>query len=72
MTFSTQSFNVLSGSSGFKINVLGHVLVDENVLFALDNNGVRDNVTPDGPQGDRGRIRQQKIFGGSFDRIFTA
>lgn len=46
VTFSTQSFNVLSGSTGFKLNVLGRLLVDVNVLFALDDNGVRDKVTP--------------------------
>jgi hypothetical protein len=46
VTFTTESFNVLNGSLGFKINALGRLLVDVNILFALDDNGVRDKVTP--------------------------
>lgn len=46
VAFSTESFNMLNGAVGFKINALGRLLVDVNVLFALDNNGVRDKVTP--------------------------
>ena len=46
VTFSTQSFNLLNGSLGAKINAIGRVLLDVNVLFALDNHGVRDKVTP--------------------------
>jgi hypothetical protein len=46
VTFSTQSFNMLSGALGFKINALGRLLMDVNVLFALDDHGVRDKVTP--------------------------
>jgi len=46
VTFSPQSFNILSGSLGAKINVIGRALLDVNVLFALDNHGVRDKVTP--------------------------
>lgn len=44
--FSTQSFNALSGSVGFKINAFQRLLLDANLLFALDNHGVRDRVTP--------------------------
>jgi hypothetical protein len=42
----TQSFNLLNGSLGVKINAIGRVLLDANVLFALDNHGIRDKVTP--------------------------
>ncbi|HVH26797.1 MAG TPA: hypothetical protein VM818_08560 [Vicinamibacterales bacterium] len=46
VVFSTESFNQLSGATGFKVNPFGRVLVDVNILFALDDNGVRDRVTP--------------------------
>jgi hypothetical protein len=46
VTFSTRSFNILNGSLGAKINAIGRVLLDVNVLFALDDHGVRDRVTP--------------------------
>jgi hypothetical protein len=36
----------LSGSIGAKVNVFGHLLVDANVLFSIDSNGVRDKITP--------------------------
>jgi hypothetical protein len=44
--FSQSSFNTLSGSLGFKINIVDRLLFDANLLFALDNHGVRDKVTP--------------------------
>jgi len=44
--FSQASFNTLSGSLGFKINVVDRLLFDANLLFALDAHGVRDKVTP--------------------------
>ncbi len=44
--FAKQSFNNLSGAVGFKINVLNRLLLDGNLLFALDHRGVRDKVTP--------------------------
>jgi hypothetical protein len=44
--FSRASFNTLSGSLGFKVNVFNRLLIDANLLFALDNHGVRDKVTP--------------------------
>jgi hypothetical protein len=46
IVFSRVSFNALSGAVGLKINVLGRLLLDANLLFALDDHGVRDKVTP--------------------------
>lgn len=39
-------FNVTDGSAGLKINAGGRLLLDVNVLFKLDNGGLRDKVTP--------------------------
>jgi outer membrane putative beta-barrel porin/alpha-amylase len=44
--FSRESFNAFSGSVGLKVNVAGRLLLDTNLLFALDDNGVRDRVVP--------------------------
>jgi hypothetical protein len=44
--FSQESFNLLSGATGIKINALGRLLVTGNLLFALDDHGVRARVTP--------------------------
>jgi hypothetical protein len=44
--FVTESYNRASGSAGLKINPAGRLLIDVNVLFALDNAGLRDKVTP--------------------------
>jgi hypothetical protein len=46
IAFVNGSFNVDNASVGFKINAGGSVLVDFNVLFKLDNGGLRDKVTP--------------------------
>jgi hypothetical protein len=46
ITFSRESFNALSGAFGFKANLRGRLLVDFNLLFKLDEHGVRDKVTP--------------------------
>jgi len=46
IVFSRDSFNALSGSFGVKANVLQRLLLDVNVLFKLDEHGVRDKVTP--------------------------
>jgi hypothetical protein len=46
ITFARQSFNALSGSIGVKINLFDRLLLDGNLLFALDDNGLRDRVTP--------------------------
>lgn len=44
--FARQSFNALNGSMGLKVNVKGRLLLDGNLLFALDDHGVRDRVVP--------------------------
>ena len=46
IAFEKASFNALSGSLGLKANLWGRVLLDLNLLFALDSHGVRDKVTP--------------------------
>ena len=40
------NFNVTSGAAGVKVNAGGRLLLDFNVLFKLDNSGLRDKVTP--------------------------
>ena len=44
--FVEDSYNLLSGAVGFKLNVVESLLVDVNLLFNLDNNGLRDKITP--------------------------
>ena len=46
ITFHRDTFNLLSGSMGAKINLAGRVLAEANLLFALDGHGLRDRVTP--------------------------
>jgi hypothetical protein len=46
ITFQRDTFNLLNGAIGTKINVAGRVLAEVNVLFALDDHGLRDRVTP--------------------------
>ena len=46
IAFSRQSFSEHSGAIGVKVNVFKGLLIDANLLFALDDNGVRDKVTP--------------------------
>jgi len=46
VTFFRDSFQMLSGSIGAKVNVFGRLLVDANLLFSLDDHGVRDKITP--------------------------
>lgn len=46
IAFSRESFNALNGSIGLKVNVIGRLLLDGNLLFALDDHGVRDRVVP--------------------------
>jgi hypothetical protein len=46
VTFTEESYNLLSGAAGFKLNVVENLLVDVNLLFNLDNNGLRDKITP--------------------------
>jgi hypothetical protein len=40
------NFNVTNGAAGIKVNAGGKLLLDFNVLFKLDNPGLRDKVTP--------------------------
>jgi len=44
--FTTDSFSAWSGAAGLKFNPFGQVLVDVNLLFKLDERGLRDKVTP--------------------------
>ncbi len=44
--FARDSFNALSGAIGLKANVAGRLLLDVNLLFKLDEHGLRDKVTP--------------------------
>jgi hypothetical protein len=44
--FVTESYSLASGAAGFKLNPFGRLLVDFNVLFKLDEAGLRDKVTP--------------------------
>lgn len=44
--FSEESYNLLSGAVGFKLNVVESLLIDMNILFNLDDNGLRDKITP--------------------------
>jgi hypothetical protein len=46
ISFLTKSENELSGSVGLRFNPTGRVLIDANVLFALDEHGLRDKFTP--------------------------
>jgi hypothetical protein len=46
VSFTTESYNLLSGAVGFKLNVVESLLVDVNLLFNLDSNGLRDKITP--------------------------
>lgn len=46
IVFGRDSYNALSGAIGMKANVFSRVLVDFNLLFKLDENGLRDKVTP--------------------------
>jgi hypothetical protein len=44
--FQTGSFNLIDGAVGVKINPRGSLLVDFNVLFKLNDSGLRDKLTP--------------------------
>jgi hypothetical protein len=44
--FVTESYNIANGSAGLKFNPAGRLLIDLNVLFKLDNSGLRDSLTP--------------------------
>ncbi len=44
--FRIDSFNELNGAVGIKTNIAGRLLVNFNLRFKLDDNGLRDKVTP--------------------------
>ena len=46
VAFVNESYNQLSGAVGFKLNVVQSLLIDVNLLFNLDDNGLRDKITP--------------------------
>jgi hypothetical protein len=46
ITFGMDSYNVTSGAIGVKVNVVDRLLAQFNVLFSLDQHGLRDKVTP--------------------------
>ena len=46
VSFTRQSFNVTSGSAGFKARVLGNMLLHANLLFRLNEAGLHSTVTP--------------------------
>jgi hypothetical protein len=46
ISFTHDSFNSLSGTAGVKAMVADRLLLTGNVLFSLDEHGVRDRVTP--------------------------
>ena len=46
VAFVNESYNQLSGVVGFKLNVVQSLLIDVNLLFNLDDNGLRDKITP--------------------------
>lgn len=46
IVFERDSFNSLSGSIGLKANLIDRLLLDFNMLFKLDEHGLRDKVTP--------------------------
>jgi hypothetical protein len=45
ITFTQDSFNTLAGSVGLKTNLVERLLLDVNLLFAVDHHGLRDKVT---------------------------
>lgn len=44
--FEKGSYNVADGAVGLKVNPAGNLLLDFNVLFKLNDRGLRDKVTP--------------------------
>jgi hypothetical protein len=44
--FQPGSFNVANGAVGIKFNPGGNLLIDVNVLFKLNDSGLRDKITP--------------------------
>ncbi len=46
IVFTRESFNAMSGALGLKANLLQRLLLDVNLMFKLDERGLRDKVTP--------------------------
>jgi hypothetical protein len=46
ITFTSGSFNELSAAAGLKVNVVGRLLVDVNLLVRLNSPGLRDKISP--------------------------
>ena len=46
ITFTTGSVNEISAAAGLKINVVGRLLVDLNLLVSLNSQGLRDKISP--------------------------
>lgn len=44
--FVRESFNAVNGAVGFKADLFGRLLLDVNLLFKVDDSGLRDKVTP--------------------------
>lgn len=44
--FASESFNVVNGAVGCKVNAGGNLLIDFNLLFKLNDSGMRDKLTP--------------------------
>jgi hypothetical protein len=46
ISFVVSSENEISGAVGFKFNPKGRLLIDANLLFSLNDHGLRDSLTP--------------------------
>lgn len=46
INFVTESYSQISGALGFKLRLVEGLLLDVNILFNLDDNGLRDQITP--------------------------
>ena len=46
INFVNESYSQLSGAVGFKVQMVQGLLLDVNLLFNLDDNGLRDQITP--------------------------
>jgi len=46
ISFVVASENEISGAVGFKFNPKGRLLIDANLLFSLNDHGLRDSLTP--------------------------
>jgi hypothetical protein len=44
--FKNGAFNLYDAAAGLKLNVVGRLLLDANVIFKLNDAGLRDNVSP--------------------------